>query len=127
MSNDLEVPAPRFERDGHTYELCSDRIVRDGSHFGVLVSPGFGAGFVTWCNGVSPTEPKIVATVLAGRADILVNADPREIERELGAEYVYLGGVSDLEIEWLPIGTRFRIEEYDGSESVTTADDLFYS
>lgn len=40
--------------------------------------------------------------------------------KNLGEEYkdVYLGGVYDLEVEWIDEGTLFRIHEYDGWESV---------
>ena len=31
---------------------------------------------------------------------------------------VYCGGASNLSIRWIPVGTQFRIEEYDGSEHV---------
>lgn len=38
----------------------------------------------------------------------------------------YDGGMDDLEIEWLPVGTRFKINEYDGKESLETLDDLCF-
>lgn len=126
INKDLAIPAPRFEHEGHTYELHDDRIVRDGTEFGVLVSPEFGAGFVTWCIGVSPTEPRLVAAVLTGKRDLIASQNPVALARELGATYMYLGGARNLVIEWLPLGTRFRIDEYDGHESIITASDLFY-
>ena len=43
----------------------------------------------------------------------------------LGIEHVYCGGASNLEIEWIPEGTQFRIDEYDGSETLITSKDLF--
>jgi hypothetical protein len=30
----------------------------------------------------------------------------------------YLGGLRNLQIRWLPVGSRFVVDEYDGSESV---------
>ena len=30
----------------------------------------------------------------------------------------YFGGVEDLIIEWMPMGTEFEVDEYDGSESI---------
>ena len=36
----------------------------------------------------------------------------------------YCGGADDLTIQWLPVGTAFRIHEYDGSESVEIRDDI---
>ena len=40
------------------------------------------------------------------------------METKYGDDYFYDGGASDLEIRWVPVGSRFRINEYDGSESV---------
>jgi len=37
---------------------------------------------------------------------------------------MYLGGLEDLEVKWLPIGTKFRIDEYDGSESIELLGDI---
>jgi hypothetical protein len=37
---------------------------------------------------------------------------------------MYCGGAADLEIHWLPIGTAFRIDDYDGNETLQTLDDL---
>jgi hypothetical protein len=34
------------------------------------------------------------------------------------------GGAKNVEIEWVPVGTRFVIGEYDGSESLMTIDDF---
>jgi hypothetical protein len=36
----------------------------------------------------------------------------------------YMGGAEDVRVEWLEPGTRFMIDEYDGSESIRTFDDL---
>ena len=41
-------------------------------------------------------------------------------DEELG----YAGGAEDVEIEWVPVGTKFVISEYDGSESLETIDEF---
>ena len=48
------------------------------------------------------------------------------LAENIGEEYsnVYCGGAIDLEIEWLPEGTPFIINEYDGSESIDTYDNM---
>ena len=38
-------------------------------------------------------------------------------------DYFYPGGADGLRIEWLQEGTRFRIDEYDGSENIVTEHD----
>ena len=78
------------------------KIIRDGQ-VAVLYSPGFGAGWSTW----NPTFPECIF-------------DPeivRFVEQKYGDEF-YAGGVEDLIIVYLPEGTEFVINEYDGSESV---------
>ena len=30
----------------------------------------------------------------------------------------YTGGIEDLEVQWVPEGTEFLIDEYDGAESI---------
>jgi len=39
-------------------------------------------------------------------------------------EDVYTGGVQDLEVFWIPEGTKFQITEYDGAESLELLDDI---
>lgn len=88
-----------------------DKIVRDGK-VAVLYSPGYGAGWSTWGDGISPFDPDMVRAVL-GESD----ETPSEVHhRKYPDEYD--GGVDDLVIQWVPEGTQFDILEYDGSESL---------
>lgn len=103
-----------------------EKVIRDGK-VAVLVSPGYGAGWSTW-NSPEYAEkllyhPKFVEAAEAGVKDI------REIAHEVLGGYVYdlcLRGWDDIEIEWLPVGTIFRVDEYDGFEGITTCEDLSY-
>lgn len=102
-----------------------EKVIKDGK-VAVLVSPGFGAGWGTW-NKEFPElvfHPKIVEMVLNGQQDRI---DEDWLVDNLGGKYTYVccGGCRDLEIKWLPIGIKFIIEEYDGSEYLITEDDLF--
>lgn len=94
-----------------------EKVIRDGK-VAVLYSPGFGAGWFSW-NSDCPQclfHPKIVEWVEGGKRDEL-----SDLEKLFGTGYFYAGGASDLEIEWLPIGTPFKIDEYDGCESVVVS------
>ena len=91
----------------------------------VLISPGFGAGWSTWShNGNAEAmlfDSRLVDAVLAGM-------DTQEFVNlceSLGYDE-YLGGADDLTVVWLDSGTHFVVEEYDGSESIRTFDDLRY-
>jgi len=36
---------------------------------------------------------------------------------------MYLGGMEDLMVQWVDEGKKFRIEEYDGNESIEVFDE----
>ncbi len=96
----------------------NEKVVRDGK-VAIVYSPGFGAGWSTWASmdGME-FEPKVVEWVENGK-----NRDEYEkLETYLQDKYnyVYTGGLSDCVIEWVTQGTPYRIDEYDGSESLTT-------
>lgn len=98
-----------------------EKVIRDGK-VAVVYSPGFGAGWSTWTTGLSPFNPKVVEMVEKGEQNKITDDWCKE---NIGLD-VYCGGVEDLEIEWLPIGTDFYIDECDGSESIVTSDYFVY-
>lgn len=101
-----------------------DKVVRDGK-VAVLYSPGFGAGWYSWHHRPELVfHPRLIELVEQGRK--------REIDDELVAELLgiendweipYIGGTDDLKITWLDEGTVFRIDEYDGAESIVLQKD----
>ena len=106
-----------------------EKVIRDGK-VAVLYSPGYGAGWSTWCY-----NDDLVKTLLFH--PLIVEKVESGLEREITPEWlveqfgrnfkdVYCGGVYQLEIEWLPEGTAFRINEYDGFETIITNEHLYY-
>lgn len=96
-----------------------EKVIRDGK-VAVLYSPGFGAGWSTWAydgsmKKIALFHPAFVKWVEDGKKE---NIDDLA-ERIFGTAYFYTGGANNLEIEWLPVGTQFVVDEYDGSESIT--------
>lgn len=99
--------------------------MRDG-RVAVLLSPGYGGGWSTWNREIRDQmlfDPHIV--------DIMLRDEPREtrlqqakILAELKYPGAYLDGMSTLEVQFVPEGTRFVIEEYDGFESITLEHDI---
>jgi hypothetical protein len=86
----------------------------DNGKVAVLYSPGFGAGWSTW-NQERPEilfDPAIVKFVEADQW--------AELETYVTLKYpdIYKGGMKDLAIAWVPEGTLFRVNDYDGSESI---------
>lgn len=111
-----------------------NKVIRDGK-VAVLYSPGFGAGWYTWNTlrgddeerGISLIfDPVIVELVEKRNGD---NYSEINYAIENRAEEIlpegYFGGACDLKIAWLPVGTRFLINEYDGSESIQTEENLW--
>ena len=100
-----------------------DKVIRDGQ-VAVLYSPGYGAGWSTWNQEYGNElvfDPGIIDLVLARKAGEL----PEELEAYIILKHpdAYLGGVRNLEVKWIPVGTKFRIDEYDGNESVVLWDE----
>lgn len=93
--------------------MAIEKLIRDGL-VAVLYSPGYGAGWSTWCS--EHAYAMCVDRELAEAVEAGDTAKAAEIaERKYSA---YTGGASSLRIEWVPEGTAFKIEEYDGSESI---------
>jgi hypothetical protein len=98
-----------------------EKVIRDGK-VAVLISQGYGAGWYTWHrdNQELLFSPKLVEMVEQNRKKEI---DDQWILENLGID-MYAGGSDGLEIHWLPIGTIFCIEEYDGFETIRTIEDL---
>jgi hypothetical protein len=94
-----------------------NKLVENGK-VAVLYSPGFGAGWYTW-NYEYPEivfDPAIVKLVIEEKFD--------ELETFMLLKYpnMYLGGMHNLEVVWIPKGREFKITEYDGNESIEYKD-----
>ena len=106
-----------------------EKVIRDGK-VAVLHSPGYGAGWSTWCYNDDLVEtllfhPLIVEKVESGLERVITT---EWLVQQFGEDFsdVYCGGASELEIKWLPEGTAFRIDKYDGFETVITNEHLYY-
>ena len=102
----------------------------EAGQIAVLYSPGFGSGWSTWAavtDNACIFDPETVQWVLDGK-------DPRTqpdfvkkfkaVKPENQHITFYASAAYDLEVEWVDPGTKFRIAEYDGSESVEYLDDM---
>ena len=91
----------------------------DNGKVAVLYSPGFGAGWSTWNQEVPEIlfDPAIVKFVEEDQW--------AEMETYVRLKYpdIYKGGMKDLAIAWIPQGTLFKVNEYDGSESIELKED----
>ena len=92
----------------------------DNGRVAVLYSPGFGAGWSTWNRGVPEIvfDPAIVKFVETEQW--------AEMETYVTLKYpgLYTGGMKDLAVAWLVVGTEFQIREHDGAESIERPNDI---
>lgn len=101
----------------------TDKLIRDGK-VAVIYSPGHGAGWSTWADS-KEKQSMVFDPVIAQM--IIDKANSAKLHAVAAERYpnAYLGGLDDCEVEWLPVGTVFEIDEYDGSESIRTTADLW--
>lgn len=119
------------------------RVNKEGNiDVAVLWSPEFGAGWSTW-NEKDMAFDKRVVEYLIKNAVFVRNEDYgqetyaitelniekfEDFLRLIGYKETYMGGVEDeLVLTWLPEGTKVRIEEYDGSESIIILNENTYT
>lgn len=96
----------------------TDKVIRNGM-VAILYSPSYGAGWSSWNTGDDYLYcPKIVEAIEVGKSKDEITKLAEEI---LGTDGYY-GGARDLTIAWIKEGTLFRINEYDGSESIEVFD-----
>ena len=105
----------------------------------ILVSYGFGAGWATWAAGekqraIAEYKP-IIEFLEAGGDGGDLESGKVEVEgelhhplvaqmmKDLELDHFYAGGGTGLTVE--TVHGAYRIDEYDGSESVTTARDFW--
>jgi hypothetical protein len=98
-----------------------EKLIRDGK-VGVLYSPGFGAGWYSW-NSANYGEELLFDPMLVNFIE-KEKFDEARNYITLRFPEVYDGGVNDLQVEWITVGTAFRIHEYDGAESIEIKENM---
>lgn len=108
-----EVPVP--EKD-------YSQFVSNNGKVAILYSPGYGAGWYSWNQQYGEKILKDTRIIKYRFAKILYWSDYPEYNdfmRYIGFENPpYSGGFTNIEICFIPQGKMFRINEYDGSESI---------
>ena len=100
-------------------EQRMNKLVRNGQ-VAVLYSPDYGAGWSTWAN----QDVRKDVLFDPGAVELVEQEKWEELEVYITLKYpgFYTGGLRDLQIEWMPEGTQFIVNEYDGNESIQTRD-----
>lgn len=104
-----------------------DKLYNTNGDVAVIVSGGYGAGWSTWCEHENREraafDPAIAQAILDKKTE-------EEIKTIASERYPkeYLGGLEErLHVEWIPKGTAFYIDEYDGSESIISNKNMTYT
>lgn len=100
------------------------RYINQCGQVGVLYSPGYGAGWSSWVGGEEVEfalfDRELVRLAMSRATESEVRA---YLESVFGPDGVfYTGGWDQIQIAWMEPGVKFRIEEYDGCESVDFGD-----
>lgn len=89
---------------------------------GVLVSPGFGSGWSTWGKPehaeVMLFCPELVEYISQHIGPTAVSPEVDMLRKYTGDDLVLCCCFEDLIVVWVAEGTKFRIAEHDGFESV---------
>jgi len=85
---------------------------------GVVISPSYGFPLTDPAHPELNFDPKLVDLVANG-----LIGDAIAYLRKKNPDYYYWDDMS-LQVVWLSVGTKFTIEEYDGSEYIITEEDL---
>ena len=111
------------------YNKNVDLYVNGMDEVGVLYSPSFGAGWSTWNSDCYAYDKRIVEKFIED-PDMFHNdtgryQDLAAFMSALGYDGYY-GGARDLCLTFIPKGTLFRIDEYDGREGIELFDTSNY-
>lgn len=90
----------------------------------VLISPGFGAGWSTYGCKEMATDKELIELFEKGctceqMRQLLISKNFKDVY----GGYPYMGGFGDLTVEEVPPGRLFKINEYDGAESIEFFDE----
>lgn len=114
-------------------------LYKSRGRYGVLVSPGFGAGWSTWGWEELAYDKRVIEFWLEHKDDehfmgtVDIDGCFREKSRayEEAAEFFkktygevpYMGGFYQIELMFVKPGVGWKIEECDGSEKLVTVED----
>lgn len=99
-------------------KLNVETLVENGL-MAVAVSHGFGAGWGTWEGMELAVDKRVIEVILDFQKNrISFEEAQKAIDYFYPHKDIYYGGFGNIEIEWVPLGEMFRINEYDGLESI---------
>lgn len=100
-----------------------EKYYNEKEELGVLISPGWGAGWSTWYddNYTIALDKRIIEYWLHNNPS---EEQMKDFLNSIGYMNVYMGGYKQLELVFVPKGQMFCIHEYDGNESIETPESM---
>lgn len=95
----------------------------------VLISPGYGGGWSTWCSESRKmlADARIIRFFLEnygqGEKSSRDQGPMETFLESLGLEDFTMVGFRNLEVQFVPKGSLFQVHEYDGSEYIVLFDE----
>lgn len=125
-----EMHGQRFEFEGKLYLVEHNKLYNSKHEVAIVYSPGYGGGLTYTWDSVDRTDARLAVLTLTkqtaklhfekyGEQAVMLITNGK-LERDAHKPW----GTDDLDIEWVPAGTLYRIDEYDGFESVETVKDV---
>jgi len=102
----------------------ADKVIRDGK-VAVLIAPKYGIGWASEEYEKDRREAMLFCPTLVEMILNNVSHEELQIAADEFFESAYVP--EDLTVKWVDQGTKFRISEYDGSESIVTFDENDYT
>lgn len=96
-----------------------NKYIKDGK-VAIIYSPGWGRGWSTW----EEKEEIIFDPIIV--QSLLNNEIPYDYIKDTYNIYINDKDSFELDICWLPIGTKFLITENDGFETVKTQEQIIF-
>lgn len=101
--------------------MVSDYYIKNGK-VGVIISPTYGQGYSSCHTYINPFFVPIVEAV--DQCDYMLTESLHRLKYGSDLEFT---DFNELVVEWVPLGERFRINEYGGSERIVLyQDDVWY-
>lgn len=98
--------------------MIVEKMIR-GNDVAVIVSPSYGAGWSSWNNKHAAFLLFDKTLVEMKEKKVSEEEVKKYLESKFGSDtYIYCGGWDKAKIRWVTIGTKFRIDEHVGYETL---------
>lgn len=100
------------------------KVIKDGK-VGIIYSTNYGVGWYSW-HGIKELlhNPYIISIIEDNSLDELEKGDLIESYCRKSYDIKFFGSCTDLKVFWIEKGKYFKIDEYDGMETIIVRDEI---